>query len=191
MWSRLATPAIGAHALASPIATHPPLGPGRRLCLVLLENARHNGPVFLCQTKHSPSPSLSKSKKASLNSAICSSLSCVAVADSVIFLCYGVNACAVKWQLWTRLVDDRQFSFGSTKNLLLLLRIKPKNNPSTTSSLVSAMNPPGLSQDKSCQDRNSTGNTNTGRAHQTRQRRRKNPTGQYEVRSVMHASAQV
>lgn len=50
-----------------------------------------------CQTKHSPSPSLSKSKKASLNSAICSSLSCVAVADSVIFLCYGVNACAVKW----------------------------------------------------------------------------------------------
>ena len=54
-------------------------------------------PVFLCQTKHSPSPSLSKSKKASLNSAICSSLSCVAVADSVILLCYGVNACAVKW----------------------------------------------------------------------------------------------
>ena len=127
-----------------------------------------------------PSPSLSNKEKASLNSAICSSLSCVAVADSVIFLCYGVNACAVKWQLWTRLVDDRQFSFGSTKNLLLLLRIKPKNNPSTTSSLVSAMNPPGLSQDKSCQDRNSTGNTNTSRAHQTRQRRRKNPTGQYE-----------
>ena len=46
MWSRLAIPAIGAHALASPIGTHPPLGPGRRLCLVLLENARHNGPAL-------------------------------------------------------------------------------------------------------------------------------------------------
>ena len=37
-----------------------------------------------------PSPSLSKSKNASLNSAICSSESCVAVADSVMVLKFGL-----------------------------------------------------------------------------------------------------